>query len=418
MLSIVVPVLNQHEMTKDCIDAIREMTQDFELILVDNGSEPPIAKPYMGFVDVGLIRNETNLGFPAAVNQGIRASKGDVVVLLNNDVIVTPGWAERMQAHLERFAIVGPMTNFSIGRQRVTLPAYEDKESLYKIADEYAEEHTGYYTEAGWVIGFCFMFRRSVFDEIGEFDESLWPSSGEEIDFCHRARQAGHKVGIARDVYVHHEGNATFKDLEATGTIPYKDVCDAASNNLQRKWGDNLWLQQVVRGDVSNGGLRINVGCGKPPWQLVGFINIDQDPDVQPNEVCDILDLPYEKETVDEIYAGHILEHFNWKEGEAALRYWYGLLKPGGKISVVVPDFDYLIERYAKNPSPERLRELNDTYIYSYSQKSPHKYAYSAALLQEVMTTAGFVDLKRMPVDHRYFTIPVLWQVGYEGVKP
>jgi hypothetical protein len=93
-------------------------------------------------------------------------------------------------------------------------------------------------------------------------------------------------------------------------------------------------------------------------------------------------------------------------------------LKPGGKISVVVPNFDHLVKEYAGNPSPDKLREMNDLYIYSHVQVSPHKYAYSADLLRDVMEAAGFIDLKRMPVDHPYFQTPVPWQAGYEAVKP
>src|SRR5512139_3623441 len=96
MLSIIIPVVNQHEMTLECITAIREQTEDCEIILIDNGSNPPIQKPYIGFIDAAVIRNEENRGFPAAVNQGIKAAKGDAVILLNNDVIVTPGWASML----------------------------------------------------------------------------------------------------------------------------------------------------------------------------------------------------------------------------------------------------------------------------------------------------------------------------------
>jgi GT2 family glycosyltransferase/predicted SAM-dependent methyltransferase len=403
-------------MTAECIAAVRETTEDYEVIIVDNGSTPPIAKPYMGFVDVTLIRNETNLGFPAAVNQGVRAAKGDIIVLLNNDVIVTPGWGDRLKAHLERFSIVGPMTNFCAGRQRIQVPAYTDKDSLFEVAEEYAEGHKGLSIEANWIIGFCFAFRKSLFDEIGEFDESMWPSSGEEIDWCYRAKAAGHSVGIAQDVYIYHEGSVTFNEMDRRGEIDYTAFCEETSNLLKKKWGENFWNEQIVRGVMLKNGLRLNLGCGT--FHLEGFVNVDMQEAVRPDLVCDILDLPYEEESVDEIYAGHILEHFDWKDGEVALHYWMTLLKPGGKISVCVPDIDYLMKEYVANPSPEKLRELNDLYIYSYCQVSPHKYAYSAALLKEAMETAGFVDLKRMPVDHPYFPTPVVWQSGYEAVRP
>src|SRR4030042_30688 len=139
MISIIVHVWNMHEMTADCINLIRETTQDYELILVDNGSVPPIAKPYMGFVDVTLIRNETNLGFPVAANQGGRAAKGDTIILLNNDVFTVPQWASRLEAHLGRFAIVGPMTNYCMGRQQIAIQAYMDKADLFKRSEGFAE---------------------------------------------------------------------------------------------------------------------------------------------------------------------------------------------------------------------------------------------------------------------------------------
>jgi len=416
MISIIIPMWGQHEMTAECLLAIRETTQDYELILVDNGSDPPYAKPYMGFVDVTLIRNEENKGFPVAANQGVRASKGETVILLNNDVIVTPFWAERLEKHLTRFSIVGPLTNYSMGRQRVTIPVYEDKQSLYQAAFDYTENRIGVATEANWVIGFCYAFRRALYDEIGEFDESIWPSSGEEIDFCYRAKAKGHLVGIARDVYVHHEGSQTFLDMQNKGIIGYEDICDKSTEHLKKKWGENFWKEQIVRGVTSVNGLRLNLGCGKFP--LSGFVNVDMDEEVKPDMICDILDLPYEEDSVDEIYAGHILEHFDWKEGEEALQYWFHLLKPGAKISVTVPDFDVLAKEYILNPTAGRLREFNDLYIYSYRQKSPHRYAYNAALLEEVMIAAGFAELNRMPSDHHYFPHPVNWQVGMEAVKP
>ena len=418
MISIIIPVLNQHEMTADCIATIRSTTEDYELIIVDNGSTPPITKPYMGFIDVTLIRNETNLGFPAAVNQGVLASKGDTIILLNNDIVVTPGWAQLLQGHLERFSIVGPLTNYCSGRQCVVVDSYTDEESLFDVVAEWHENYKGLAIEANWIIGFCFAFRRKVYDDIGEFDESLWPCSGEEIDFCYRAVEAGHTVGIAQDIYVHHLGNTTFEDMEREGSIVYKDVCDRNSDYLKKRWGDNFWNEQVVRGVMLKNGLRLNLGCG--PFYLDGFVNVDiqETAVIKPDLVCDILDLPYAEDSVDEIYAGHILEHFHWTEGLEALRYWKSLLKPGGRISVVVPDFDYLVKEYLANPYPEKLRELNDLYIYSHAQAYPHRYAYSADLLADALEEAGFVKLNKLPVDHPFFPTSVLWQSGYEALKP
>jgi acetyltransferase-like isoleucine patch superfamily enzyme len=246
MISIVIPVFNQHDMTQECLTAVLDHTQNCEIILVDNGSEPPIKPPFSGFTEIMVIRNEENKGFPVAVNQGIRAAKGDVIVLLNNDCIVTPGWADRLINHLEDYAIIGPMTNYCAGKQQVSLPTYQSIEGLNKEASANAEANAGESEEVNWVIGFCMAFRKELYNELGEFDESLWPCSGEEIDFCLRARKAGHKVGIAHDVYVHHEGSKTFNDMEKAGQLDYQEICKRNDAHLAAKWGDDFWQQQAA----------------------------------------------------------------------------------------------------------------------------------------------------------------------------
>lgn len=246
MISIVIPVFNQHDMTQECLTAVLDHTQNCEIILVDNGSEPPIKPPFSGFTEIMVIRNEENKGFPVAVNQGIRAAKGDVIVLLNNDCIVTPGWADRLINHLEDYAIIGPMTNYCAGKQQVSLPTYQSIEGLNKEASANAEANAGESEEVNWVIGFCMAFRKELYNELGEFDESLWPCSGEEIDFCLRARQAGHKVGIAHDVYVHHEGSKTFNEMEKSGQLNYQETCKRNDEHLAAKWGDDFWQQQAA----------------------------------------------------------------------------------------------------------------------------------------------------------------------------
>jgi len=429
MKSIIIPVLNQAEITEQCILAVRENTTDYEIIVIDNGSEPAYVAPFTECTFT-VIRNIENKGFPVAINQGIRAAKGDVIVLLNNDCIVTPGWADKLIANLGTpinvtqmcdehesyiydggYAIVAPVTNYCAGMQCVQITEYQNIEGLNKSAAEWAEGFNGEVQPVNWVIDFCMAFKKSLYDELGEFDESLWPCSGEELDFCLKARAAGHKVGIVLSCYVHHEGSMTFKAMD----VDYEGICKRNDKHLAEKWGDDFFNKQRVAPEFGEG-IRLNLGCGR--FHLEGFTNIDQFENVEPDLLCDVTCLPYKAGTVDEIYAGHLLEHFHFEDGKNALRYWQSILKQGGKISVCVPDYDYLVKKYVENPSPDALIEMNNTYIYSYIQPSPHLYAYSAALLERVMCEAGFINVKRMPVNHPYFADPVLWQCGYEGVKP
>jgi predicted SAM-dependent methyltransferase len=198
--------------------------------------------------------------------------------------------------------------------------------------------------------------------------------------------------------------------------VSYTEIIRKSGEHLHKKWGDDFNRQNIEIGRDNGNGLRLNLGCGK--FHLKGFINIDQSEKVKPDLLGDVLNLPYEEGSIEEIYAGHLLEHFAYLDGKRALNYWYSLLKPGGTIGVCVPNYDCIVDQFIKEPTADKLRELNDLYIYSYLQESPHKYCYNEALLKEVMEEAGFINLKRMPIDHQYYPFQVDLQVGYEGQKP
>jgi len=421
-VSVIIPVFNQANMTQQCIASIKNHTHgSYEIIIIDNGSIPSFEMPYEShIVDIRILRNEYNAGFPAAINQGIRTATGDIICLLNNDTVVTPGWLERLKTRLsDGYEIVGPMTNYVMGLQKAMTSNYDDDESLNHAANEWAEQNKGITQAVNFVIGFCMGFRKSLFEKLGEFDESMWPCSGEEIDFCFRCREAGGKVGIAKDVYIHHYGSQTFGEMQESGILDYKKVCEACTKHLSKKWGSTFWEDQGlidIFSDTSDDeNIRLNLGCGRYP--LAGFINVDQFANVNPDIVCDALNLPFPHESVDEIYCGHMLEHMTLEQGKKALAYWRDLLKPCGKISVTVPDFDVLVKKYLENSTTDKLIELNEIYIYSYCQESHHKYCYSADLLKNMMTNAGLVDVERLPQSHPYFVDPVDWQVAFEGRK-
>lgn len=336
MISIVIPVLNQHEMTGECITAIRENTADCEIIIVDNGSDPPIENIYTGFMPCRIIRNEDNRGFPAAVNQGIKEAQGDIVILLNNDVIVTHRWVEILTNALDEYSIVGPTTNYCSGYQKAVAPPYDNIEELNKAADEIAENYQDYVQEVKWIIGFCMAMRKSLFDEIGYFDDSLWPCSGEELDFCMRAREAGHKVGIVKGCYVHHEGSVTFDDMMSDDE--YNKLYKRNDDHLEERWGPDFQAQ-VLDASPSPRGISLNLGCGYK--KLDGYINIDSRTEVNPDIVCDITTgLPYEDSLVDIVRAFDFLEHIPPDNVIDVMNEIWRVLKPDGIFESHTPSTD------------------------------------------------------------------------------
>jgi GT2 family glycosyltransferase/predicted SAM-dependent methyltransferase len=418
MISIIIPVWNQEPMTHECIAAIMDNTKDYEIIVIDNGSDPPFKSPFTGFNDLTVIRNDSNLGFPKAANQGIKAAKGDVVVIYNNDVICTPGWADRLVGWLDEFDIIAPMTNFAAGIQNITINSYSSRDELDSASEEFSEGNDGLCYDVNFATIGMFV-KKIVFDNIGYLDEGLWPSSGEDIDIGFRAREAGYRVGVARDVYVHHEGSQTFAELEKAGVIKFSDVMDRNDKRLAKRWGNDFWNNQMYYGKTRLFGedaVRLNLGCGEYPMK--GFINVDQFENVHPDLLADATDLPYGPDSVDEIYCGNMLEHLSWDEGQDALKHWWSILRSGAEISIVVPDFDVLGKAYFDNPSAYELKKLNDLFMYSYVQESLHRYFYSADLLKQAIETAGFVRVAKTPVNHSSFVDVVDWQCGFVGVKP
>lgn len=336
MVSIVIPIFNQHDMTDECITAIRETTQDCEIIMIDNGSTPPIHKPFAGFIDVTLIRNEENRGFPVAINQGVAAAKGDIIIALNNDVIVTPGWVNTLTS--VRADIVGPVTNYCAGVQRVQIGTYNSKEDLYRESQAWAEQCRGEVQEVSFIIGFCMMFKKSLFEELGGFDESLWPCSGEEIDFCLSARAGGYKVAVAMDCYVHHEGSVTFTSMDNAGILKYDEICKRNDKYLAEKWGTDFGVQQCVTVEPPKG-LMLNLGCGYD--HIAGYVNIDNRPETAPDMVADVLSgLPYDDNSVDGVRAYDFLEHIPIGRQIDVITDIWRVLKPGGIFESLTPSTD------------------------------------------------------------------------------
>lgn len=330
-------MFNQHEATRECIESVKQNTTNYELVVVDNGSSPCF--------DCNTIRNETNLGFPAAVNQGIQAAKGDIIIILNNDTIVTPGWSERLISYLDRFGIIGPVSNYVAGMQRTIIPTYTNEQELYQRAAQWQIDHAGEVKEVNWIIGFCMAFKKSLFDEVGDFDETHWPCCGEEIDFCLRAREKGYKVGYTSEIYIHHEGSQTFR---AMSDIDYNEICERNEKHLTEKWGPDVLNQEIPL--IPKDGLRLNLGCGYR--KLEGFVNIDNRESVDPDLLCDvipglpaltgdlIIGLPYDDNSVDMVRAYDFLEHIPIGKVVPVMNEIYRVLKPGGIFESSTPSTD------------------------------------------------------------------------------
>ncbi|MCX5835053.1 MAG: glycosyltransferase family 2 protein, partial [Deltaproteobacteria bacterium] len=218
LISIVILTFNELDYTKRCVESIRKNTSEpHEIIFVDNGSKDGTAKWLRKFAKVNpnyrLIENRENLGFARGCNQGIEASKGEYILLLNNDVLVTENWLPGMLEHLKsspEIGIVGPITNNISGIQKAEGVTYKSADDLVVYAREFRDRNRHRRVASRRLVGFCMLFRRSLVNEIGPLDESFGTGNFEDDDFCLRAALAGYRNVIAGDVFIHHYGSRSF----------------------------------------------------------------------------------------------------------------------------------------------------------------------------------------------------------------
>jgi GT2 family glycosyltransferase len=185
----------------------------YEVIVVDNASTddtPELLARH--FPEVRVVRNDRNVGFTVATNQGIRASRGRYLLWLNTDTVLHPGSLARLLRFLDEHpatGIVGPKVLNADGTFQpqcrrglptplVALLYMSGAERLLPgrtPATQYLMSHlpVDQANQVAAVSGCCLLARREVWDQIGELDESIF-GFGEDIDWCVRARDAGWQV--------------------------------------------------------------------------------------------------------------------------------------------------------------------------------------------------------------------------------
>jgi GT2 family glycosyltransferase len=214
LASIVMLSWNAPLYTKMAVESIHAFTHcPYEIIIIDNGSGPDTIAMLRALEGVRVIYNATNMGFAHGCNQGIAAARGTHVVLLNNDVLVTEGWVERLIDVQRRDPLVGvsaPRSNRIVGHQQLTNFKYDSVEAMHVVAAERTREFAGVHYRTNRAIGFCLCISRAVITEVGGIDTRYGIGNFEDDDFCIRVRAAGYQIAVCEDVFIHHFGSATF----------------------------------------------------------------------------------------------------------------------------------------------------------------------------------------------------------------
>jgi GT2 family glycosyltransferase len=229
-ISIVIVHRNGTKMLRDCLTSLPAACEGLahEVLLIDNqSSDDSVAMVRREFPRVRLRVNSTNSGFTRANNQGIKASRGRAIALLNNDTICHPRAFSVLVHELDsnpEAGIVSPRLLNSDGSRQFSFrsfPGFQqalfNRESLltrffpnnpyssnYLRNDDPGDEAQ----DVDWASGACLVIRRELIDRIGGLDETFFMYS-EDVDYCLRSWQAGYRVMYRPNAVVTHLGGQT-----------------------------------------------------------------------------------------------------------------------------------------------------------------------------------------------------------------
>ena len=219
-LWIIVPVYENLEATRACLNAAMAQLDDARLVVVDDASPNAALRGWLDIVAASgrleLIRNPRNLGFAASVNRALKICLGGDVILLNADALPPPGVFARLAALARSAPDVGALTPLSNNGETCSFPAPNASSPLPgedEIArlDALARRANGdLLIDLPNGVGFCLYITRACLDATGPLPEIYGRGYYEDVEFCLKAREKGFRTVCAAGVHVGHAGSLSF----------------------------------------------------------------------------------------------------------------------------------------------------------------------------------------------------------------
>jgi GT2 family glycosyltransferase len=207
-LSIVIPAWNQLDYTRACVASLRDRTDvPYQLIIVDNGSEPAAAAAAREMAD-DFIGNEHNLGFAAAMNQGLSVATGEYVAFVNNDTVFPAAWASQL---LDSFA--------AIPNAGIVMPAVTAAGNQAAVRQEPADRVSVFPPFTAIPSGVVYVTERAAISELGGWSEEYGIASSEDLDLLFTFWVNGRSVVLTERVLVQHASGVTASTLDGRDAL-------------------------------------------------------------------------------------------------------------------------------------------------------------------------------------------------------
>lgn len=215
LVSVVILNWNRYEDTVLCLQYVRQLSYpNIEIVVVDNGSTDGSKDKLPSETDIVYVDNPTNRGFTGGHIDGLAASHGNFILLLNNDALIRPDYVDQALTHFvdESVAVVGGRA-YQWDDQ---LPAFKTSNPFYgyQVVNPYSGEglfvqsDNGHVLEVNNVSGSAVLVRRSVIDKVGYLYEPFF-AYFEETDLFARIKRAGYKVLYDPGLHIWHKGGAS-----------------------------------------------------------------------------------------------------------------------------------------------------------------------------------------------------------------
>ena len=251
-LSVIVVNWNTCDLLEKCLERLAVASQNIshEIIVIDNGStDGSIDMVRSVFPSIHLLENAENLGFPKAINQGIKESAGELVVLVNSDIFVSSDSLVNLVRYLDEnpeVAAVGPQLidrhvhlQYSCGFAPSPLTAFKQFIGIHAM---FGGRSRGVYARSkstrkklyvDWLSAACLVIRMKAINDVGFFDESHFMYA-EDTEYGLRLRDNGWKLTLLPWVRVLHLGGASSSDTSETQLMWLGGMFRVAAGRLSR----------------------------------------------------------------------------------------------------------------------------------------------------------------------------------------
>ena len=221
ILSVITLSWDNLDFTKAFVKSIRENTTlSYELIIVDNGSEPDTQKWVEENSDQSIIFQE-NQGFSKGFNEGVKLAQGKYVMMANNDTEFPPDWDKKLVDIIEKNPGAGIVTPVYTSGRKSALRT-EPGEKILKV-----------FPFRKYPSAVAFLMRRNDFiSKFGGWSEKYEIASGEDADLCFKVWKAGYDILIDERVLIIHEGKVTSSSKLEDWQAHFK----LNSRQFKKKW--------------------------------------------------------------------------------------------------------------------------------------------------------------------------------------